>query len=71
MINNGNWTLWSAIWVEIIRMIWITSTISGFFSLYKCFLDPEMSWFVESCKRDFFLFSNNFIGVFEQLVVVF
>ena len=71
MINNGNWTLWSAIWVEIIRMIWITSTISGFFSLYKFFLDPEMSWFVESCKRDFFLFSNYFIGFFEQLVVVF
>ena len=49
----------------------ITSTISGFFSLYKCFLDPEMSWFVESYKRYFFLFSNNFIGFFEQLVVVF
>ena len=52
---------------------WFESQVrfQDFFSLYKCFLDPEMSWFVESCKRDFFLFSNNFIGFFEQLVVVF
>ena len=28
----------------------------GLFSLYKCFVDPAVSLFVESCKSCFFIF---------------
>ena len=36
-------------------------------SLYKCFVDPAVSWFVESCKSCF-SFSCKLIGFFKQAI---
>ena len=38
-----------------------------FFSLYKCFVDPVVSWFAENSKCDF-SFSWNLIGFFRQAI---
>ena len=41
---------------------------TGFPSLYKRFVDPEVSWFVEIWKQSCFSFSSSFIGVFKQAI---
>ena len=38
---------------------------TGFFSLFKYFIDLILSWFVESCKSCF-SFSYNLIGFYKQ-----
>ena len=42
---------------------------TGFPSLYKCFVDPVVSWFVEIWKQSCFSFSCSFIGVFKQPII--
>ena len=41
---------------------------TGFPSLYKYFVDPVVSWFVEIWKQSCFSFSCSFIGVFKQAI---
>ena len=56
-ISDQNCTTWSSITTSL-HPFWNHkfSFYLGFFSLYKCFVDPAVSLFVESCKSCFFIF---------------
>lgn len=52
MISDQHYTTWSS--TTTLLNPFLNSKFScsgtGFFSLYKCFVDLVVSWFVESCK---------------------
>ena len=56
-VSDQNCTTWSSITTSL-HPFWNHkfSFYLRFFSLYKCFVDPAVSLFVESCKSCFFIF---------------
>ena len=59
-------------WLKVQLLVYFITKFSGsdtgFPSLYKYFVDPVVSWFVEIWKQSCFSFSCSFIGVFKQAI---
>ena len=64
MISGQNCTKRSSI-ITLLQPFWNSKLQSLKYSRYTCFIDPVMSWFLESFKS-FFSFSCNSFGIFKQ-----